>query len=126
MSKEVPLSNKIQPACLPRPNRLNYPANSDVYVIGWGLLSQWDFEVPDILYNVKMKMFDKSACKLVAQEIPKNWTNQICAGKKKQKILLLPLNSITFYFYYLGDLQGKKDTCVGLLILILFNDILFQ
>lgn len=83
MSKEVALSNKIQPVCLPRPNKLNYPANINVYAIGWGVLNELENKVSDVLYNVKLKLFHRSACKLVAHGTKKNWTNQICSGKNE-------------------------------------------
>lgn len=42
--------------------------------------------LPNVLYNVQIKIYESKYCSNVEKSLAKNWTNQICAGK--------------FYFYF--------------------------
>ena len=79
----VELSERVQLACLPDPKQPGYPSKVDVsaYANGWGTLDNYGEMTPDVLQNVEITVFDSQACENVIPSMPKNWTNQICAGK---------------------------------------------
>lgn len=82
LSSEAKLSQSIQVACLPSPEKGLYPTTSgmDVWAMGFGALNS-DGPSPDTLYNVKMTLYDGATqCRRVAPRTPKNWDSQICAG----------------------------------------------
>lgn len=82
LSKKVDLTEKIQVACLPENSQL-YPKKYDInaYIVGWGKTNQAASTTPNILQEALITVYDSSKCSLVGSGIPKNWNNQICAGK---------------------------------------------
>ena len=115
LSSEAKLSQSIQVACLPSPEKGLYPTTSgmDVWAMGFGALTS-DGPSPDTLYNVKMTLYDGATqCRRVAPRTPKNWDSQICAG-----ICICIYSNIIIvlmfvFFLYKGELKGGKDTCQG-------------
>ena len=82
LSIKVDLNEKIQVSCLPENSQI-YPKyfNINAYVVGWGKTSQAASTTPNILQEALITVYDSSKCNLVGIGTPKNWNNQICAGK---------------------------------------------
>ncbi len=49
----------------------------DAYAAGWGDTDE-NGTSPNILQNVKLKTYETSLCNNVLNEIPKDWTKQMC------------------------------------------------
>ncbi|CAF0947221.1 unnamed protein product [Brachionus calyciflorus] len=92
LEKDVTLNEQIQPACLPKPNVLFYPPNTNipVFAVGWGSLI-YGGSPSNELQNVNITLYSGSSCRNVSPSWNKNWSTQICAGK----------------------LEGGTDTCNG-------------
>lgn len=83
LAEKVSFSHQVQTACLPDRRASGFPTavNTDVYVNGWGDVFGNE-TYPAILQNVKLTLYDSSACSRVLAQLSKNWNTQICAGKK--------------------------------------------
>ena len=93
MKNEVTLNKFIQIACLPSYSP-SYPDNGtdlDAFAVGWGKSATNATVAPDLLNNVKLKIYNSSMCSQTGVSVTKNWASQICAG----------------------DLSGNKSICYG-------------
>lgn len=77
---------------MPKQKSSEYPSiNNSIYATGWGS-TVYGGPISNILYNVKLKIYDKSYCETESLiSYVKNFDSQICAG----------------------ELDGSKDTCQG-------------
>ena len=91
LSDEIKLNNFTQIACLPSKSTTYPPVNSSSYAAGWGTTTFLSSATPNTLRNVKLTIYDSSACKGVAFEDITDWSGLVCAG----------------------ELAGGKDTCQG-------------
>jgi hypothetical protein len=94
LKNEVTLNKFIQVACLPSYST-SYPDNGtdlDAYAVGWGKSATNSTNAPDLLNNVKLKIYDSTKCSKTGNNAAKNWASQICAG----------------------DLSGNKSICYGM------------
>ena len=65
------------------------------WIVGWGVTEEENFEPPETLRNVRIKIYDGSKCDLVMPDRKKDWNSQICAGE----IFLLNSKIINFYIF---------------------------
>ncbi len=79
MSESVTLNQNIQVACLPKQQSANYPVPfMDAFTAGWGDTDENGGSSTNILQNVKLKIYETNLCNNVLNEIPKDWTKQMC------------------------------------------------
>ena len=78
----VQLTSNIQIACLPNPRwPLNYPIpGQPAWIVGWGVTEEESDLPSEMLRNVRIKIYDGSACNSVLTNKQKDWNSQICAG----------------------------------------------
>lgn len=83
LSSKVDLNDRIQVSCLPDEDSGTYPKSFNIaaYIVGWGKTSYAASSTPNILQEASITVYDSTKCSLVSVGTPKNWNNQICAGK---------------------------------------------
>ncbi len=91
LAQSVTLNSYVQVACLPKNKPSSFPSyNQPSYSVGWGSTTEGG-ELPDLLKNTKLTIYNETICKNVIPGNSKNWTTQICSG----------------------DFKGQTDTCQG-------------
>ncbi|XP_059847466.1 transmembrane protease serine 9 [Hypanus sabinus] len=77
LSSPVTFSRFIQPACLPSPVHV-FPAGKNCTVTGWGALNENDENIPSVLQEARVSLFNMSECaELYEDPIT---PQMICAG----------------------------------------------
>ena len=84
LAEEAHLDEFVQIACLPDSKQYNFPSefNVSAIAVGWGLLNEFDDFQPLKMHNVQLTIYNDSMCSQVAPTYIKDWSKQICAGKR--------------------------------------------
>jgi hypothetical protein len=70
----------VQIACLPPYEGYPREYNESTYAAGWGADDPAGDEMPRVMLNVKLTIYDPIKCSIYSQQQETNWNTQICAG----------------------------------------------
>ncbi|XP_060522687.1 trypsin-7-like [Cylas formicarius] len=78
LAEDLPYGPTVQPATLPEQDA-SVPINQSAVLIGWGYLSGFSVEKPEILQKVNLTVYGNDYCDKVLT-VPYNDTQNLCAG----------------------------------------------